>query len=542
MRRRLRRVMGLHAPDPGFTLVEVSVALMILTVTLLAMLGAGFSAMRASALSRTNTQAADLLNAEIERARGLDYAGVSNSLTDTGLSSDPAVNTSTTPWTYKGEPLDRRTSGAIAPHTRTVQATVVENVMYTIKRYVTVPAGTVNNLMGLPSVRRVSVVVSWQISRKSHTRTSSTLVTDTRRGLPLPHYRFDYVGTGTKSAGKWQITRAPGAQADFGLRLINLGARDAWNITSSVSGYTLYVDTNKDGIWSGDVLVEPLLTDSNGDGLADTGLIEPSAAPVYLVAARTIGVSESGSQDVTFSAASVAQPTVAAKTVTGTLNISTSPTPTSTPTPTPTSSSTSSTATCTPGTATLSGSPSSTPGTPPSSYSNTSLKLFNGNGSIDGDSVTQAVNVMGASSALAPGVCNYSTEQGAGLPGRAVSPAQGSRWEYGTTTATDDFKGTALATVWVQCLSGGSTQLTFKVGTRISNVEVTRGTATATAPSGCNSSTFVPVQASIDLGSAKFDVTASSADRLLLDVTTNQNVRVLYEAPGADSALVIPTR
>ena len=112
-----------------------------------------------------------------------------------------------------------------------------------MRRYVTRPAVATTTSSGLPTVRRLTVVVSWTQRQLVKTRTFSTLLTSTRRGLPLPNYRFDYNGAGSKSVTRWRIERAPGAQADFGLRLSNLGARDAWEITATTSGWAYYVDT-----------------------------------------------------------------------------------------------------------------------------------------------------------------------------------------------------------------------------------------------------------------------------------------------------------
>ena len=85
---------------------------------------------------------------------------------------------------------------------------------------------------------------------------------------------------------------------------------------------------------------------------------------------------------------------------------------------------------CTPGTVARGTGSTAAAQTPPTTYTNTTLKLFNGAGNIDGDSTTQALNTMGASGSSAAGDCNYSTEIGSAA-GRYTTAASPARWEYG---------------------------------------------------------------------------------------------------------------
>ncbi len=161
----------------------------------------------------------------------------------------------------------------------------------------------------------MTAVVSWQTGTTPHTRRSSTgSITDTRRGLPLPNFTFTYAGPATVVAGVPTEVKNPGNDLSYGFVLNNLGARDAWTITASTTGWGFYLDVDKDGLWSEDPLTEPALTGSS------TGLIEPGSAPLHLVAYRVIGPAESGTSTTLFTATSEAVPTVS-KSVTTRLTV-----------------------------------------------------------------------------------------------------------------------------------------------------------------------------------------------------------------------------
>src|SRR6185437_3762511 len=69
--------------------------------------------------------------------------------------------------------------GVVKPHVNVVTR---NNTRYTVARYVTDPGDTTGKY------RRVTVVADWVSGKKTHSRRSSTFVTLTRRGLPLPNF------------------------------------------------------------------------------------------------------------------------------------------------------------------------------------------------------------------------------------------------------------------------------------------------------------------------------------------------------------------
>jgi hypothetical protein len=129
-------------------------------VVLLGLLTSAVFAARVTVDARRNQQAADYVNAALEAARSLDYASVSMLTSDLG--SDPNITTVGVVKKYDpgtgAETLDYTTNGTITPHRQTISTT---NGSYTTKRYVTLPATATVNAQGIPSVRRVTVEVSF---------------------------------------------------------------------------------------------------------------------------------------------------------------------------------------------------------------------------------------------------------------------------------------------------------------------------------------------------------------------------------------------
>src|SRR5205823_2316923 len=101
----------------------------------------------------------------------------------------------------------------------------------------------------------------------------TTVITDTRRGLPLPMYKWVPVGATT-------MTVNPAAQVVYGFKLTNNGARDTWNLSANLGapGWT-YVFDNGDNIYSAATDTTPV-TDTTADGIIDTGAVDPTISTV----------------------------------------------------------------------------------------------------------------------------------------------------------------------------------------------------------------------------------------------------------------------
>lgn len=501
---------GRRRGEAGFTLVEVMVSIVILVLAVAALLTTLVVALQGTVLGRANQQAGDVANAEIERIRSFSYPQVTLASGDSTLLSAP---------TYEGEPVAVALGGAVQPALTTF---VADNRTYSVRRWVT---DAETNAAGEVTVRRVTVEVSFEANGRDHVRTASTLVTNTRRGLPLPIFRFDYNGAAPLVSGRWKVTVAPSADADFGLVLRNLGARDTWNITSSQGGWAFHLDTNQNGVLD---TGEPALTDTDGDGVPDTAPIEPSTAPLYLVANRAIGSAESGLSDITFTATSSAQPAGGVKVVQTTMDVTTGAA-----TPTPAPSPPSSSEPCTGGTPVLANSSVLPPSWTGGGYSTLTLTLQNGD---TGDSTSRNPMSLSRDSTTQTGTCNFSTELQTGVAGRVLLPLVPAAWDYTPTgggAKDKDYRGTGVLKVWVKCTTGTTPTLTATFGRKADLVHTATGSVTVAA-SACNSAKFSAV--GIQVPNATFD---SNGDPVQVRLRSSQVVAVLYDAPDAGAYFAV---
>jgi type II secretory pathway pseudopilin PulG len=275
--------------DGGFTLVEAVVSLLVATMIFTAIAGGLMVSVRAGVTARQNQQAADVLNQEIERVRALDFGALTMVATD--LVGDPNVTVSGGQYYFNpgggAEPVAVASVGGINPHTR---QTTLNHVTYTVRTYVTMPSDA------QATYRRASVIVTWSTYGRSHTRSESTMIAYTRRGLPLPRFTFTANAT---------VLTNPGAKVALPFTLVNQGARDAWNLSASgLSGWIWYTDPSCSHTWSAS---NTQFADSDGDGKQDTGLLDTNATSCGF-AVHTMGASEFGTFTVTLTAVSSAQP------------------------------------------------------------------------------------------------------------------------------------------------------------------------------------------------------------------------------------------
>ncbi len=529
--------------DEGFSLMETMVAMGIAVIALLSLLGTSVYAVRTSVEARKNQQAGDLVNSAMEETRSLDYSAVTMiSSNVAATTTDTRVNRAVTPPTFDpgtgAEPLDVRTVGSISPY-QVTKAT--NNGSYVVSRYVTIPSTATFNTQGIPSVRRLTVVVTWTVYGKSHTRRAGTILTSTRRGLPQPYYTFKYNGPATLVSGIATWTKNPGNDVDYGFVVRNLGATDSWGITAisgTTTGWTYYRDTDQDGVWDETPTPEPALSTSpTVSGAYSSGSIQAGGAPVYVVAHRTIGALEVGTSNTIFAATSESQPTFPNKTVTTTLTVvpSVVVTPTSTSSPTPTA--TSAPANCNPGANT-----SVTAGTPTllgstnSSYTMTTLHLYNG--PTTGDTTTQVYNNVGAdASVLQTQACNFSTDQQTLQPGRyvdssAVATNGLAEWRFQPSgSSQDDVRGTIAINFWVQC-AGTLPQLRFQVGQLTGTTHTTLTSVVSTTMTSCSSTGFTMVEMQAPLTDNN-GISVPTGSSLTFRVVTTQPVRLLYGTTSA---------
>ena len=514
------RFLAARRADDGFSLVEVVVALTIATGVFLSLALVTISGVRGTLLARQNQLAGDMVNQAIEKVRALDFADVAMVTGDSTLTGDPRiVSGKFNPGTGVAEPLVYASVGSLNPHMTTETH---NSTTYQVWRYVTQPAGITTG------TRRLTVVVTWTSQGKSHSQTSSTFVTATRRGLPLPRFLLQF-----SSPPPVDQTKSVGTTVAYGFRLKNYGARDAWNISASAGTWTYYVDTNKDGLLSAGEVTQ--LTDSDGNGKIDTGLINTNEE-AFLLATATVPNTVGSTTSYTWTFTSAAQPTAssASQSKTAALTVS--------------STGSSCTPSCTLTTEYLHDQPGgSHTNTGSNTNNNGAADLGNGASKILGQAEFTTSNVLQAAA------YNYSSNLGAGL-GRYVRVggvvASERRmdyvadWRQQMGAATTVKAGPAVANLYIACLSGsGPMTLNVSIGTANTSWSLNKFTsfATGSATLAVCDGTFRQLAVPVTIASA---FTVAKNDMLVLRAAVptgmTSDVRIGYDWAGAPSTVVLP--
>jgi len=535
--------------DDGFSLIELVVALSIAMVIFAAMAATAIAGIRASVVARQNQQAVDVLNQVLEEGRSVAFANLAMVPSDLSV-NDTSITGSTPAYVVPNgigsEPVWTDLTGTVNPHVVTEEG--ANGVDYTLKRYVTVPAGSTEDTAGQPSQKRYTVVATWSAYGQTHERVISTIITETQRGLPLPRYSVS--ATSVKSQ-----TKNPSTTVTWGFQVVNRGARDTFNISASSGTWSYYVDADCNG--SLDSSETSALTNNDsgtGDTNVDTGPLEPNNYPPYCVGAtRSIGATETGTSTTTFTLTSSAQPLADGAIVASpafTLTVSTgsvggSPTPT--PSGTGTSTTTAPSSACTPD-------PSNdVQGT---GTTLTSFGLKNGTTGTSGDTASQLLNAFSQASCLPQATDhNFSTEASNGSVGRSLAvggsassgtASQMAEWRWNPPSNTD-FNGTASSSLVVSCATAGSNvTLHVAIGTYTAKTDtwVSQGTGSVSVPcTTANAWTRVEIPVTIATAFEVKNKQSSQPQYLSMRLWTagagGPNVRVNYESPNARSFLSI---
>jgi hypothetical protein len=314
-----------HDDDAGFGLVEAIVALLIAGVVFSALAASLISAVQASLYGRQNQQATDFMTREVERMRSLDFGSLALAATPTGdarlvscgatlclpMDSGPA------------EPLLVESGGAVA-HTLVLNDDETNSTEYTVTSYVT-------RALGEPTdqVRRVTVFVSWFNRGIERTRSLSTLVAYSQRGLPLPVFRLEAIDS-PQSVN-------PGGEVTYELTVTNQGAPDRFelHLTGAGSGWQWFADSDGDGDLDSS---DASLSDTTGDGRPDTGRMDPSTTFRFFIKTSFSASTSPGAHATTVWATSHGQPLAISgqKSVVITTNVVSGPVIPPPPTVTPT--------------------------------------------------------------------------------------------------------------------------------------------------------------------------------------------------------------
>ena len=231
-----------NADDSGFTLVEVMVAMMVFATIATALGYTAMGALRASNMSRAEQQAIDFGTQKLEDLRAIDYASLGHDLA-TDTAADPRITSCTSPkdtarkcasWT---DPTSGSTheeylvDGALASHSEVADTTLSNSSTYTISYYVTQPAEASVNYIGAGlDFKRVTIVSTWTNGSTQRERTTSSLVTLTTRGLPVPTFKLIPQND--------NCTVTLGAACVYEIELTNQGAPDSFDLSISDTGRT----------------------------------------------------------------------------------------------------------------------------------------------------------------------------------------------------------------------------------------------------------------------------------------------------------------
>lgn len=536
---RIRR--GL-SQDHGFSLVELVVALAIAMVVFTAMAAAAIAGVRASVVARQNQQAVDVLNEIVESGRGLNYANLAMVTSD--LAGDPAITGGGTP-TFSvpngigTENVWAQATGSVSPHITTEQGT--NGFEYTVARYVTVPNGVTTDSSGQPMQKRYTVIATWSSYGSTHERVVSTLVTETQRGLPLPRYAVTPTSLLTQ-------TKNPGTELTWGFQVINRGARDTFNVTSSSGTWTYFVDADcNGGLDAGETTQLSNSDAATGNTAPDTGPLEPNNYPPFcVIASRTIPSGELGTSSVVFTLTSSAQPSAAGAVVTTptyTVDVTSGPVG---------GGGSSSGGTTDPNACT----PTPTLAVQGSGTTLTTFGLKNGTAGATGDTATQLLNHF--SEASCPPLAqdsNFSTDVNDGATvGRALQ-AGGSatstvarlmgEWRW-NPPGDRTFNGTASASLTVQCLStAGSATVNVALGTFSEKTSTWSSKASGSKTVTCATTTsWTTIEVPLPISTAFTVKNKVSGKPQHLSMRTwtssgSANLRVNYASPNNKSFLTV---
>lgn len=506
--------------DAGFTLIETVIALSIAAFVFMSLAAATMMALKGGLNARQNQMAADMIVQSTEKVRALDFINTAHTTLDGTISGSPHVSGGKfDPGTGVAEDLIFLPTGYDGPLNPHMTQETYDATQYTIYRYVTAPAGYTTD------TRRLTVIVEWTVQGQTKSQQNSTLLTETRRGLPLPRFLFS-ASSGTAR------TQGPGTEVVYGFKLHNYGARDTWNLDATGFGaFTYYKDLDADGAKG--TLDTIALTDTDADGRPDTGPVEVDADAFFLAVATA--PNSEGSFTGSVSVQSSAQPSAdtAIQTVDFTLTTSGAPPPptgtgkTQDPWPVPQ-------AECGATACSL----------PTYYFHELPLGDHANNGSntstLDTNSTQQAA--AHDFSVGKPGAYGRYVERGGSVT-TETNRDRVADWRYQAPVKEDFAAGTAVVTLYVGCLTGvGALPVDVAIGTATSSSLgdfSSKGVGTATLLA-CDSS-FAPIHVAVPI-SSKFSVTKNRylAVRATIPGFAPSDIRVAYDWPGADSNAVIP--
>jgi type II secretory pathway pseudopilin PulG len=295
--------------EGGFTIIEASIAMLLVAMMFTALSAGLMSGLRATRDARLFQQATSMGEEAVEAARDLAYDKLVMQTSD--LSGDPRVEPGP-PMKFDpdgsgsllAEPLVAvTTAGAesIVPH---ITTETVVNTTFTSSRYVTWVDDAVQ---GGPaqSYKRMVVIIEWQVGDKTNRYVTSSFIALARRGLPVPKFELQ------PEAQTVEVEQ--GNVVVFPHTIRNLGIVDTYDLkmTTNPRGWVInfYRDEGQIGVF--EPVTDSLLLDTNSTGVPDTGSV-PTDEITYFLAVFVLGpADEAGPVDMTLTATSGANDAVA---------------------------------------------------------------------------------------------------------------------------------------------------------------------------------------------------------------------------------------
>jgi len=384
--------------EAGLGLVEVVVAVMVLTISVLALASGAVQSLASLGESKQRQLGTVAATRSLETVRSYPYnlIALQSNQAPAGTTFDPDGA-----GPLAAEPVVRTLNGAVTGgvHQATTAGVAVET-------WVTAYDDPV--LSGTENARRVTAVASWTRGGTTKVVRESTVVSEASRGQTAAAFSLAPSAPQTRT-----ITSESPDPTCFAHTITNNGGNDRYDVTlPTVAAYEVFAYGDMNGDNLGDL--SERLVDQSGDGRPDTPqtVLQNGTFPL-LICYRPLGAGTTVSASVTVR--STVDPSVA-RTMSHALSLTASPTPSPSPSAT--------------------ASPSPTP----TSGGSTTFYLHDPNVTADHDRVLDTIYVMDTTGPSATTLYNYDRNQDPDdVPGLFIKKAEtqyDGQWMYQYPAAT----------------------------------------------------------------------------------------------------------
>lgn len=260
--------------EDGVSLIETMIAILVLSVGVLALASSAFASLTANGDARNRQLATDAMTAALESARAHDYDDLSMATGDIDADADPYLETDGAgdpifdhdgDGTDPAEKLITDAAGPISPY-------IVQEEQRTIRTYVTWFDNP--DVAGSMDSKRVTVVTTYDAGGTTRELRESTVVAKANRGLAAPDFEV--------APAELAVTEQADQTVCFDHSLINDGEQDKHSFT--VDGWTDFGDhvVGPSG-WEARAYVDGLqMTDTSGDLRPDSAVFLPRGGTLPL--------------------------------------------------------------------------------------------------------------------------------------------------------------------------------------------------------------------------------------------------------------------